>query len=188
MSCISRAGEACRRGPGGLGGAAATGAPRTPYSLGATFKEAKSQAMSARLPASRTTRLAPNSTITRILKSRLSCPRCGDVLSACISAMRHHLLQARLIPGQERATLQLPEKRCQPETSHGNGSHNIEPVHMQLPGKEGRHHEPEGIHQMDAEEHSGNYGERLRSARDLTRQEQDKWQGEVHHHEYHDYP
>src|SRR5262249_16797726 len=41
---------------------------------------------------------------------------------------------------------------------------------------------------MDAEEHGGNHGERLRPTRDLTRQEQDKWQGEVHHHEHHSYP
>src|SRR5215467_7413731 len=59
---------------------------------------------------------------------------------------------------------------------------------MQSPGKEGRHYEPEGIHQMDAEEHGGNRGEWLGPARDLARQEQDKWQGEVHHHEYYGYP
>src|SRR5206468_10442341 len=117
--------------------------------------------MSARLPASRTARLAPNRTITRILKSRVSCPGWGDVLSACISAMVHCLLQARLVPGQERAALQLPEKRREPESAHGNGRHHIEPVHTQSPGKKGRHHEPEDIHQMDAEEHGGNRGERL---------------------------
>ena len=99
----------------------------------------------------------------------------------------HHLLETRLMPGQERAFGQLPEQRRQPDSPNGYGCHQIKPVHAEMTGKEGWHHQPEDVHQMRAEDR--NYkSEDLHSALDLTRQEQEKRHSKVQYNEQHPHP
>src|SRR5215470_8907949 len=102
--------------------------------------------------------------------------------------MMHHLLEARLMPGQERAFGQLPEKRAQPDPPNGYRCHKIKPVHVEMARKEGWHYQPEDIHEMRAEDHRSYKSEDLHSALHLTRQEQEKRHSKVQHNEEHPHP
>src|SRR5262249_60555935 len=102
--------------------------------------------------------------------------------------MVHHLLETRTMPGQERALGQLPEKGRQPESPYGYRCHKIKPVHVEMTGKEGWHHQPEDIHQVRAEDHHSYKSEDLHSALDLTRQEQEKRHSKVQPNEAHPHP
>ena len=67
-----------------------------------------------------------------LLMARASTSDCSWPAAACglVSSMFQSLFQMRIVDGEQRPLLQLPEERGDPETAQTNRRYQIEPMNM----------------------------------------------------------